>query len=148
MSGAAETGYSFRPLRFTLSLIGLTVVVASANGALHAAAGFGLPQSAAGILAIVGAVGIEGTLCGRRDGGAPGEALLRRIAVLMALWGAATFTMLGLFGVVVAGGRLTGLPPGLWMSLLSTVAIYGATLLIVGYLLFGAAARRVAAERS
>ncbi|WP_172330843.1 ABZJ_00895 family protein [Mangrovicoccus sp. HB161399] len=139
--------YSFQPLRFTLALIGLTIVVAIANGTLHAVAGFGLPQSVAGILAIVGAVGIEGNLCGRRNRAAPSEALLRRTALSMALWGTATFLMLGLFGVVVAGGDLAALPPGLWMSILATVAIYAATLLIVGYLLFGAVARRVAAER-
>ncbi|WP_108258909.1 hypothetical protein [Mangrovicoccus ximenensis] len=78
----------------------------------------------------------------------PSEALLRRTALSMALWGTATFLMLGVFAVVAAGGDLAALPPGLWMSILATVAIYAATLLIVGYLLFGAVARRVAADRA
>ncbi|WP_138470527.1 ABZJ_00895 family protein [Poseidonocella sp. HB161398] len=141
--------YSFQPLRFALSLIGLSIVIAILNGTLRHLAGFGLPQAAIGVLTIAAAVGIEGNLCGRRSGGVPpGDALCRRSAVSMAIWGTLTFLGLGVIGLLLAGATPGSLPPGLLLKFLGTIAIYSATLLIVGYLLFRAVARRVAAERA
>lgn len=139
--------YQFSPPRFVVTLIAFSIVIVALSALVGAAAGIAVPPAVNAVLCIVGTVAAEGWRYAKLERDPPEDALSRRVAARISIWGSAIFLVGNLLGALLVVGPEAMADAAVILPLLGQTAVFAGTFLLVGFFLFRGVARRLILDR-